>query len=969
MPNLFESFQEVARRYQDHSLIHQYTEEYQRSDVSYGKVLRESKALAKKLTHCGIRRGDRIALISENRWEWLAVFFAALSQGIVVVPLDPRLTSQDWMGFMSHAGVKAAFLSESSCAAFKDQGQRLKHFVMNRPGLVFVLGDGIRELENASDNGASVLSAEEEGPAIPENLAVIIYTSGTTGKPKGVMLTHDNILSNAQSGSASATENSRWITILPLYHMFGLMAVLSVIFRGGASVAFYPKLDGEKLLKSFREIRPEGLICVPVFLEKIALSVRKKIGEQAPKWFQKAMRRWEAQSFGESGFRRQWLKKKIFRKVHDNFGGGWNRVVCGGAPLDPCLARFFHTLGVQILEGYGLTETSPAITSNSPLYHRVGTVGKAMPHTSIRIVNPQENGVGEITVKGRGVMKGYFRDAEETEKVLDEEGWFCTGDLGHLDSDGFLYVSGRLKELIVTPNGKNIHPAELEHHFTSMPYVKELCVFGVPLKNKKHGELVHIQIVPDTDALLKAGHEDVAAFLKAEVTKAAQLLPEYKRPKSIGFSHEPFPRSASLKVRKFLVRDEWLLSVNQAPKAAQKSQKSRNDAFTHDPLAKVITKILSAFLPRGTEISEDSSFELDLGLDSLTLIEFWATVQKTFGIQVQDAVMHERRDVHAVMSYLKELPDFEKHLQMAISEIKHEGSHLGSWNEILGENELESGRKASKVLKQHPLARRLFLAISRFAFRKWLGIEVRGLENLPRDGAFILAPNHECYLDNLFVAAFLPRGIRDRMAVVGAKEFFDKLGTRLIAKLARVIPIDRKKVSSEVLQVGAQVLKSGHVLLIHPEGTRSPDGELLPFKEGAAILADYVQCPIVPVYIEGAHEFWPKDASYPKSRHKITVVIGQPIRAEAKHGETAKLVQEDAHRLTDRLEKSVRFLKDCLLQEKEVLDNLSSIERAAKSQVSLPPRLGKTSENKMALSPNESSIAERFVYESESSHL
>lgn len=890
--SLYYAFRNSALARGESAFLHEAGAEGTRT-WSYGEILHQVELLASYLHSLSFPRGARVAILSENRHEWVVVYLAVVALGLVAVPLDAQATLKEWTPILKHSEVRLLFHSE------KFEG----HFSKMPEGLAGLerisFGEKIEEIFRRSAGG---LKEEDRPPVGESDVATLVYTSGTTGTPKGVLLTHGNLLASARemnvhhdrSGGVAAS-------ILPFNHIYGFAALSSRILLGDAFLIF-KTIKEDLLFENFARFRPYTLAGVPVLFERFARSLRQRMKKELPgfvcRWIERAGKGFlgaDAENF-------RFFKKKAFSKIHRVFGGRISHFASGGAPIDPQLVRFFNTLGIAICQGYGLTETSPLVALCRRKAGRIGSVGKVVGGMTIRIQTPDREGVGEVWVRGDAVMQGYYLNPEATAQVIDGDGWFKTGDLGRLDADGYLYISGRLKELIVTPNGKNIYPAEIEPLFEKMHGVREVCLFGIPQKNG-HGEAVHLQIVPDPDLAASRGRDALVAEIKEEVTRLSQGLPEYQRPRSVGFSEEPFPRSSSFKIKKHQVKKEWLEKGRARPGNGHAEHRvDGDDPLLHSQAALVVRKILKSLLPHPVPITSASSLELDLGLDSLTQIEFWATLEKNLHVKIPEEALARLKVVGHIVEYLLENVDLGRKARSAMHEIDVEARQktVGSWFEILDTDPETSRAKAGAVLKSHPKLRPFFLKVFRKMFGVLCGLEVEGLENLP-SGGYILAPNHECYIDNIFVASVLPAKVQKNMAVIGAKEFFDKAATRLIAKLCHTIPIDRNQVSSSVLQIGAQVLKMGKVLLIHPEGTRSPDGELLPYKTGAAILADYAQCPIVPVYIEGAHEFWPKGAKWPQKRRAISVTFGKPILPVPPHGEQTRVVQKDAQALTNRV--------------------------------------------------------------------
>lgn len=894
--NLYEEFRKSALKNSERVLVYQANgKDYE--TCTYGKALEEIEALAAYLSQLNLPFQSNVGLISENRYEWIVAYMASVSLGLVVVPLDPKLPPADWKNLLEHAEARLLFISN-----------RLAMHSDNLRKGVSTLQEVIPFDDNfpptlAEENKAQ--SHERTRPHIDDDdIASLIYTSGTTGTPKGVMLSHRNLLSNAKAFSRSDDKPSKCRAIIvPLNHALGFTILIAMIIVQESAI-LYPELDRDIILKGFADLKPNFIVSVPLFYQKIAQGIESQLKAKSPKWFQLVFYHLIDGPLGAQGTFLRRFKKLVFKKIHNKLGGRLEHIGSGGAALEPHVARLFNLIGIPVLEGYGLTETSPMVSNNDTLRanYRAGSVGKAAREVTIKIHDPDESGRGEICVRGPNVMKGYYKNPEATREVIDTEGWFHTGDLGYLDKDGFLFISGRKKDIIVTANGKNIYPEELEPYFAQSPLIKELCVFGINRRKaaRSSDEVVHIQIVPNGDEAQRQGITDVEAVIRQEITERAETLPDYKRPRSISFSQDPFPRSSTMKVRKFLVKEQWLKQQVCAPEPRKPKPE---DIILKTPIGTVVVKIVRGLLKEeDSHIAADCSLSVDLGLDSLTILEFWAGLEKAFETSLPKEKLSELHTVGQVIQYLDGIPEANVNLHATAIERQLKKNKEDNWSEILMAHSEENQRIAQKVLASYSRIRPLFLHLFYRFFQRVCRLRIEGLENLPEQGPFIIVPNHECHLDNLFVACQLPAWTQQEMVVIGKKEHFAKFFPRLLAKLCHAIPVDRDNVSATTLQICAQVLRQGKVLLVHPEGTRSPDGYLLPFKSGVPILAMHLQCPVVPVYIEGAHEFWPKEATFPKSRSDISVTIGKPVYPHplnrmAKHSEVSLEAEEFTKKL------------------------------------------------------------------------
>ena len=455
--------------------------------VSHKQLLDDTQALAAALTNAGIKRGDRVALLSENRPEWALVDYALLSIGALTVPLYGTLPANQIEFILRDSGARVIFVSNA------DQLSKIESIVGNLPDLMQIVAfDSIpnksarvRQLSELLEEGRKTRPAEAEWrknalQARPHDVATLIYTSGTTGHPKGVMLTHNNLFSNvqAQAWLAEGEGEDVALSFLPLSHVFQRM-VDYLLFYHGIPIAYVPVIDD--VAKALTEIKPTIVVAVPRVYEKFyarimsATGLRKKLvsmaRDTAYTWSELVLNN-KPVPLGLK-IRHAIFDKLVYKKVRERLGGRLRFFVSGGAPLPPHLGFFFYGAGVLILEGYGLTETSPVTNVNRPDAMRVGTVGKPVPGTEILLADD-----GEILVRGPQIMKGYYNNAQATTEVIDAEGWFHTGDIGSIDEDGYLRITDRKKELIVTAGGKNIAPQPIENSVKNSPMIADAMLVG-----------------------------------------------------------------------------------------------------------------------------------------------------------------------------------------------------------------------------------------------------------------------------------------------------------------------------------------------------------------------------------------------------------------------------------------------------------------------------------------------------------
>ena len=444
---------------------------------NYGEFLRQIRAVAYRLKIENIEFGDRVALIGENHPCWAIAYLATLYHGAVCVPLDPHGEIETITNFLENSEAKVVFLSPEVTDKFHQIQQRLGRAIKS---VVWRLEDstnGFQKFEDWAKTDFPESFAKEIPKAEGDDTALLIYTSGTTGTPKGVPLTHGNIVAELEGINRvlNLSEDVKFLSLLPLFHAYLQIVNLWIATTYGCEAGYLKELAPDELSRAMKEFKPTMLTTVPrlwyLFHKKIFDAIAEK-----PKPVQilfKGM-------LNTNGFLRDKFKinlgKKMFGKVHDGFGGDLELAVSAGSRFDEAVAIDFHNLGFTIIQGYGLTETSGAATATYAEDNRVGSVGKPMFNAEIKIDEPNAEGIGEVLIRGEMVFKGYYKNEAATKDAFIDGDWFRSGDLGKIDADGHLYIVGRKKDVIVLPSGKNVHPEDLEVHYLKSPLVEEMAI-------------------------------------------------------------------------------------------------------------------------------------------------------------------------------------------------------------------------------------------------------------------------------------------------------------------------------------------------------------------------------------------------------------------------------------------------------------------------------------------------------------
>jgi len=483
-------------------------------EVTYSDLSRQVRSVSGLLVRSAIGGGDRIAVLSESRPEWAIAFLGAVRNGAIVVPLDPKLTVHELAPILADCAPRLLFASNR----YVDAALELARVTPSLEGVVLLQEDPRHPDLTSLANLKHGPGAREREPAL-QDCAVIAYTSGTTGRPKGVRISYGSLAFQADcfERAFDLTEDEVFLSMLPLNHLFELTCGLLSVLNAGGQVAYCESLFPDEIAEAMRDRRATRMLTVPVFLRALRRGLEAKMGSaDAPA-----------------------------ANVLSAFGGRFAAFHSGGAPLERGVAEFFDRLGLRVFEGYGLTETSPVIATNLPGQSRIGSVGPPLPRTEVRISESD----GEILVRGPHVMLGYHGQDDLTREVIDSDGWFHTGDLGSIDADGFLYVTGRLKSLIVLPTGKKVQPEEVEAVLAASPLVKEVCVLG---RDEGSGEEVQAVAVPSEALLSRSGNdlEELREAIEADFAERARVLAAFKRPARIRVVSRELPRTTTGKVRR-----------------------------------------------------------------------------------------------------------------------------------------------------------------------------------------------------------------------------------------------------------------------------------------------------------------------------------------------------------------------------------------------------------------------------------
>ena len=761
----------------------------------------------------------------ENRPEWIYTYFALWDRKAVPIAMDSTSNSKEILYVLEDSGPKFIICSDETeknvkeAVSIYDKGQVViinvdSHSIDENKMEIIKKGDF--ELENP------------EG----DSIATMLYTSGTTGSPKGVMLTFNNLSSELEGLEKKnlLEPSDQILALLPFHHVLPLTATVLIILKYQASIVFVKKIASKEILEALDKNNVTALVGVPRVFKLFYDGIKQQIDSKfITRTIYKLMTK--IKSFK--------MRRKVFAKVHEKFGGKLTFIVSGGAKLDPEIGEFYETLGIYVQEGYGLTETSPVIAVNTREGRKIGTVGKKLDNIEAKIVDE------ELWVKGPIVMKGYYNKPEKTAEVITEDGWFKTGDLASIDDEGYITIRGRRNSMIVLSNGKNIDPEKLENKVIekSKRLIKELGVFG-------HNDKLVAIIVPDLLECRKQGITNIKAYVKNIVEDYNLTVHNYEKILDYKLYEEELPKTRVGKLRRFML-PELYLKTNIKKK---KVEEPDNEVY----------KLLKDYIKKlkGIEAQPEENLELEIGMDSLDIVEFFAYVENSFGIQLDEEKFSEISNLKSLSEYIN-----EKATKIESGEV--------DWKKIIDAAPPveEKNRWATRVLRPlFDLTIKLYFRLKRVNRDK--------LSDKPQ----IFVSNHQSFIDSLVLGSLLPAGILYNTVFLAIDWYFKKGILKLLVSHGNVVLIDiNKNIRKSVEEIAANV-KAGKNVLIFPEGARTKDGKVAEFKKVFAIIAKELNVDVQCLGIKGAFEAYSRYMKFPKPK-KIEVAVLEKFKPEGTYDE------------------------------------------------------------------------------------
>ena len=819
---------------------------YRTWSYTYAEIAAASRAFAARLRETRIGTDHKVVLWSENRPEWLVVLWGCLLEGVIVVPIDYR-SSPDLM-------LRIADIVDAKAIV---TGDVVPTVTTTRP----LWPAASVAPEGARPRYRGLAPLEGPGPAA-DTTAEIIFTSGATADPKGVVLTHRNILANVvpierEIGKyrryARPFAPIRFLNLLPLSHMFGQSMATFIPPMLTGEVVFMRSFAPQDVIRQIHDRRISVLVCVPKMLEVL----RDYILRVAP----------EAGTAPPPGT--HWTKKWwIYRRIHRMFGFKFWAMVVGAAPLDPEVEAFWGRLGFLVIQGYGLTETAPVVTLNHPFHASRGAVGKPIAGVEIKIAED-----GEILVRGENVTRGYFNAPEETERAFSD-GWFHTGDIGELDAGGQLRIRGRKKEMIVTPEGLNVFPDDVERVLNAIPGVKDSAVVGAPIGDSTAERVQAVLVLAEgtnVDDIVRAAN---VQLLDHQKIRAAAVWPNSELPRTEG--------TRKLKRRELR---QWIATSSRGGTA-------------HADTSRTVEAVVGRFTP-GRTVTAATTID-ELGLSSLERVEVMLALEEAFQITMDEGRFAAAKTIEDLRSLVQPLQEGQA------SSVTTDAGPAGEAIEFPAWNRTAAARFARRVSLPTWILP---------ASMPWMSLSVRGLEHLAElQGPVVFAANHQSHLDTPAILRALPPRWRYRLAPAMAKEFFkahffpeqygrksyvlNSLNYYLASLFFNAFPLPQRETGTrQTLRYVGELLAGGYSVLIFPEGKRTERGEINEFRPGVGMIASRLNVPVIPVRLDGLHEILHQSWKFPK-RGRGTVTFGPPM----------SLTGNDYKALAHRIEEAVRMM-------------------------------------------------------------
>ncbi|HEY9683022.1 MAG TPA: AMP-binding protein [Oculatellaceae cyanobacterium] len=857
---------------------------------TYAELAEAIEKMARRFQLNGVKKGDYVAILAPVTPSWIITCLSATVAGAIVVPLDYQLDHQTLTEILGILDVR--FLCTTT-----QRADRLIHQSADPRNSIILLDAGAeRDSRSWQSFGRDPddKSVSEPPDLFENDVAAQFYTSGTTGTPKGVPLTHRNIMYQLQAlmDLQLADDRDRVVLPLPLHHIYPFVIGMLYPLALGAQILIPESLTGPQLLRTIQAAEATAIIGVPRLYAALISAIERQV--QVSKVASVLFELLLGFSTWMSEHWRLYVGKILFFPLHKKIGSHLRILACGGAAIDPQLARKLEGLGWPLIIGYGLTETSPLLTARLPGKGALNSVGWALPGVDLQIdvdsqlnkfdkanngeseantigesegnTSNQRDATGEVLARGPGVFSGYHRMPEQTARCFTKDGWFRTGDLGFFRGQD-LHIIGRVSSLIVTSSGKKFDPEQLEQHYLENSVIKEIGVLQCADK------LVAV-VVPDMNEIAQRGGGDLSRLIHDAIDERSLHIATYKRLTGFVISPEPLQRTAMGKIQRHKLRERYTAlfkgGVARGVLAVGDMDEADRKLLSH-PVANIVWKYLIERYEGGktTCLSLDSTLQLDLGIDSLEWVSLTLNIPHLIGKEINETAISRISTVRELLQEVIKLDTSQETVETSPSH-----NALATPDDWLTDEQL---RWLKPLDRSERSMQRLLYMFVKLIVSVLFRPEVTGLQGIPRDKPLVFIPNHASYIDAGVLAAALPFDSLSRLHWAGFTGIsFKTAFRRAICRLVRAIPIDPDRAALSSLAFASAVLQRNESLVWFPEGRRTLTGKLQPFKGGIGVLLEHFpDAIVVPVFLKDTGKALPPGSCFIKPI-KLQVIFGKP---------------------------------------------------------------------------------------------
>jgi long-chain acyl-CoA synthetase len=825
-----------------------------RTTWSCATLARGAETLARGLLGMGVQRTQPIALWAPNSPDWIIVALAIMAAGGVLVAIDDLSDDAQLAAALEASGARLIFTTSHHLASAGD--------MLRARGVATIRVDA-RNGGDAVQSGWPMPRRDTSdalpGPAAGDT-ALFGWTSGTTGAAKGFLLSYRNIGSNvaALQQLDIVGADDRVLLPLPLHHAYPFVVGMLTPLAIGAAIVLPESVTGPSIMQALRDGKVTTIIGVPRLYEAMLAAIRARVADRgaAARALCYLLLRSAVWTQRHAGLRpgRVW-----FAPVRRGVAPRLRYLVCGGARLDATTEDQLEALGWAVLVGYGLAETASLFTGNPPRERRRGSAGRPLAGGEIRIVAADAEGIGEIELRGASITAGYVNDPDSNRSAFTPDGWLRTGDVGRVDRDGFLYITGRSKDILVLGGGKKIDPEALERSYGSAPQISEIAVL------EADGTLVAL-VRPDPARIHEMGTTNLREGVRVSLAEVARELPAYQRLAGFALTDQPLPRTRLGKYRRFLLPALYRQALGHGARRTARPLTPDDQELLRDPIASAVWALLRERYPERA-LDLDVTLGLELNLDSFGWIELALALQQRCGVVLTEC------DIAAI--------DTIRDLLRRCAALRPQGRATAP---AIADAAIEVDRFLAPTGPLLTLLGVVLYAINWITMRVLFRLQVSGRDALPVSGAFVITPNHSSYLDPLVIAAALPLSRMRRVYWAGsATLLFTSAVRRLVSRATHVFPVDERHPDAAIAACVA-VLRAGHSAVWFPEGWRSPDGALQRFLPGIGGVLLRAGAPAVPTRITGTFAAWPRGRCLPKLE-RVSVIFGDTMTVDVLRAE------------------------------------------------------------------------------------